>query len=88
MYGFFSSHASNSFALSCFLIFITWRKWKRVHAILFLYAVLVSYSRIYLGVHYPGDVITGMLFGVLLSYIFARLFYKYQLLIPFEKRKV
>lgn len=87
MYGFFSSHASNAFALSVFLIRITYKRWRVGHTLLLTYAILVSYSRIYLGVHYPGDVICGTLFGIILSYIFARIFFRYQLLIPFEKRK-
>ena len=50
--------------------------------ILLLWAVIVSYSRIYLGVHYPGDVLTGMLIGAVLGYL-ASLLHKY-LMIRFK----
>jgi undecaprenyl-diphosphatase len=85
-FGFFSSHASNSCALAIFLILVFRRKkinpdsdlqTKVVYAILMVYALLVSYSRIYLGTHYPGDVLTGMAFGTLLSFIFANIFFRY-----------
>jgi undecaprenyl-diphosphatase len=77
-FGFVSSHASNSFALSLFLIFISQGKLKVMHIALICYATLVSYSRIYLGVHYPGDVLGGMMLGLLLSFIFSRIYMRYQ----------
>jgi undecaprenyl-diphosphatase len=80
-YGFVSSHATNAFALLTFLFFalpknFNWLKW-----ILVFWAILVSYSRIYNGVHYPLDVIAaailGILLGLLLFKIYSRfLFYK------------
>jgi len=68
-FGFISSHASNSFALAVFLIGILGKRFKHFSALILVWAVLVSYSRIYLGVHYPGDVIVGGIFGCLLGYI-------------------
>ena len=47
-----------------------------------LWAIVVSYSRIYLGVHYPGDILTGMLIGAVFGYL-AALFHKY-LMIRFK----
>lgn len=68
-YGFISSHASNTFALAVFLSVLFRNKYFSLT--LLLWASVVSYSRIYLGVHYPGDVfgglITGSIIGVLLS---------------------
>jgi undecaprenyl-diphosphatase len=65
-YGFVSGHAANSFALATFISLLFRKKW--ITAGMVLWAVLVSYSRIYLGVHYPGDAICGALLGVLLGW--------------------
>ena len=63
-YGFVSSHAANMFALATY-IFLILRKHYRYFSIgLFFWAALISYSRIYLGVHYPADVFCGALLGV------------------------
>jgi len=60
-YGFISSHAANTFGLAVFLSLI-YR--DRVFAVsIIIWAIIVSYSRIYLGVHYPLDVICGALWG-------------------------
>lgn len=63
-YGFVSSHASNCFALASFLAFRYCRKVKALPYILLIWAALVAYSRPYLGVHYPGDIICGALVGL------------------------
>ena len=61
-YGFVSSHAANSFGLAMLTsLFFRNRKYT---IIVFFWAANVAYSRIYLGVHYPGDVISGAIVGV------------------------
>jgi undecaprenyl-diphosphatase len=71
-YGFVSGHASNSFALAVFLVLTLPKGYKPLKILLLAWASLVSYSRIYNGVHYPGDVIGGVLVGTLLAILFAR----------------
>lgn len=78
-YGFVSSHASNSFALVV-VIFILFRNHKiesRLPFFLLFWAIIVSYSRIYVGVHFPTDIIVGGLVGCLIPvalYPFITLF--------------
>ena len=64
-YGFVSSHAANTFSLFLFLSLLL--RSRLVAACLFLWACLSSYSRIYLGVHFPGDVVCGALLGTLVG---------------------
>ena len=73
-YGFVSSHATNSFALALFLTLVLPREYRPLKILLFCWALLVGYSRVYNGVHYPGDVLCGALLGCLLACIFAWLF--------------
>ena len=62
-YGFASSHAANTFATALFF-FLLFRDRYRWVWILFAWAVVMTYTRIYLGVHYPGDILVGMLVGL------------------------
>ena len=66
-YGFYSSHASNAFALAIFLIIEVSQERKYIIPIALLYAILVAYSRIYLGVHYPGDILMGVFMGTIIG---------------------
>ena len=62
-YGFVSSHAANSFALATYVALLIKKKW--LSWLLIIWAIVVSYSRIYLGVHYPADITGGAILGVL-----------------------
>jgi undecaprenyl-diphosphatase len=66
MYGFVSSHASNSFGIAVFTGLFLARRYYWI--IILAWAALVGYSRVYLGVHFPGDIIGGALLGSLLAY--------------------
>ncbi len=74
LYGFVSSHASNSFALAIFLVLTLPPAYNWLKHLMVGWAFLVAYSRIYNGVHYPGDVLGGILLGSLLAFLFSRLF--------------
>lgn len=67
-YGFYSAHASNSFSLAIFSSLLFNKRWYALFII--FWAFTVSYSRIYLGVHYPGDVLCGAIAGIVWGYIF------------------
>ncbi len=68
-YGFVSSHAANTFALTVLLSHFLKTRFRYFPVFIYSWAVLVCYSRIYLGVHYPGDVICGGLFGSIVATI-------------------
>jgi undecaprenyl-diphosphatase len=71
-FGFASSHAANTFGAATFF-FLSFRKTKPWIIVLFLWAAFVSYTRIYLGVHYPGDVIAGAFVGGICGWVSYRL---------------
>ena len=72
-YGFPSCHSANSFALATFISLLVRR--PRIVAFIFLWAIANSYTRLYLGVHYPGDLLAGALVGTFFGagcYMLAR----------------
>ena len=69
LYSFFSAHASNSFSLASFFFFVYYKIIQRKIILFFILASLVSYSRVYIGVHYPLDIITGSIFGFVSGFI-------------------
>jgi undecaprenyl-diphosphatase len=72
-FGFVSSHASNNFALLVFLIIFLGKKYKWLPPVLFVWVFLIIYSRVYLGVHYPGDILCGAIYGALIGYGVAKI---------------
>jgi undecaprenyl-diphosphatase len=73
-FGFFSGHASNTFSLSVFLVLINRKRISRLPLIMFSFAILVSYSRVYNGVHFAGDILCGALCGSALAWLFSRIY--------------
>lgn len=69
-YGFVSSHASNCFALlsTLFILFKMNKIENKLTLFLLIWAIIVSYSRIYVGVHYPTDILVGGLIGFLIPF--------------------
>ena len=76
LYGFISGHATNTFAVAVFFSLVF--KNPRTTAVLFSWSLLSSYSRIYLGLHYPGDILAGLVAGTLIALSF---YYIFQILI-------
>lgn len=72
-YGFFSGHASNTMAAAIFIGLTLKKQFKYLIYVLVFWAFLMGYSRIYIGVHYPLDVLLGMLFGLLTGILFYKL---------------
>jgi len=73
-YGFVSSHAANTFAVAAFLTCALRPKTPWAGWMLYGWAFISSYSRIYVGVHYPGDILAGALLGILIGLIIWKLY--------------
>jgi undecaprenyl-diphosphatase len=71
-YGFASSHAANTFGVALFATLALYRRWKSV-VLLFAWAAFVAYTRIYLGLHYPGDLIVGATVGLVCAFLTFKL---------------
>ena len=72
LYSFVSSHAANSFNIALLSLMLIKKKWYTISII--LWASIIGYSRIYLGVHYPGDVIFGSLLGAMIGWSVYKLY--------------
>jgi len=71
LYGFVSAHAANTFAIATFTSLVF--KNYRYTLFIFPWAILIAYTRIYLGVHYPGDILGGILLGIGLGTVIYKL---------------
>ncbi len=72
-FSFFSGHAINSMASTVF-VFLFFKKYYKYAGLLFLFPVIFAYSRIYLGLHFPADIVAGYIFGVVFGVLFYRLY--------------
>lgn len=72
MYGFVSSHAANAFNVAFISMLYIRKRWYSISII--IWALIVGYTRIYLGVHYPGDVICGSIYGAFVGWGVYRLY--------------
>ncbi|WP_309641902.1 phosphatase PAP2 family protein [Flavobacterium sp.] len=70
-FSFFSGHATNSMATTVF-VFMTFKKYYRYAFLVFVFPLIFAYSRIYLGLHFPLDIITGYVFGATFGFLFYK----------------
>lgn len=75
-YSFFSAHAANSMASTVFTFMILKKYYKHFY-LLFLFPLIFAYSRIYLGLHYPLDILTGFAFGATFGFICYKIYLKF-----------
>ena len=75
-FSFFSGHAANSMATTVFA-FMIMKKYYKFSYLLFLFPLIFAYSRIYLGLHFPSDIVTGYAFGATYGFICYKLYQKY-----------
>lgn len=73
-YGFFSAHASNSFSLAVFFGLLFKNKFRFIIYMTLFYASLISFSRIYLGVHFPLDIFFGGVYGIITGLVIFRIY--------------
>lgn len=86
-YGFISSHAANHFAIAVF--FARYFRRRNFSTFIYIWAIVISYSRIYLGVHYPGDILGGIIIGSIIGYLFRKLYkYLFMEIYVINKRKI
>ncbi len=77
-YSFPSTHATDHFAMAAFLILLFYKKWPWIALWATLWAGIICFAQVYVGVHYPIDVLGGALYGILIGSLFAFLFKKLQ----------
>ncbi len=70
-FSYFSGHAANSIASTTFIVLIL-RKYYKYAFLFFLFPLIFAYSRIYLGLHFPGDILSGYIFGICTGYLFSK----------------
>ncbi len=75
-FSFFSGHATNSMASTVLTFLILKRYYKNAY-LLFLFPLIFAYSRIYLGLHFPTDILTGYTFGAIAGFICFKIYTKY-----------
>jgi undecaprenyl-diphosphatase len=77
-FSFTSSHAANHFSLAMFVLMTLQPLFKKYTYLFFVWAGIISYAQIYVGVHYPLDILAGTLIGLIMGYTGARLYLKWQ----------
>ncbi len=74
-FGYFSAHAANVIAVATFFSIVLKCTIKFISLFLFIWALAIAYSRIYIGVHFPLDVFSGIGVGLIFGWIFSKLYF-------------
>lgn len=77
-YSYPSSHATNHFALGLYLLCIFYKRWKHIIWLSLGWAASISFAQIYVGVHYPGDILAGAVLGTIIGLFTANVFLYFQ----------
>lgn len=75
-YSYFSAHAANAMAVAGFFSLVLKNKLPKLPVLLMIWATVVAYSRVYLAVHFPADIITGLFFGAMYAFLVFFIFKK------------
>lgn len=75
-FSFFSGHATNSMASTVFMVMVLRKYYKHAYLV-FLFPLIFAYSRIYLGLHFPTDILTGYVFGATMGFVCYKLYEKF-----------
>jgi len=77
-FSFTSSHAANHFGIAMFIFMSLQPLFKKARFLFLVWAGIISYAQVYVGVHYPMDVIAGALIGILAGWMFAKIYKKWE----------
>lgn len=77
-YSFPSSHAANHFAVATFLSMTLGQFYRKIRLPFYLWAASIALGQVYVGVHYPLDIFCGAIFGIILAYIIAKLYLRWE----------
>lgn len=83
-YGFFSAHAANTFSIALFFSLLI--RHRLFVVAMMAYSLINCYTRLYLGVHYPGDITVGLIWGALVGYTVYRLHRRYATPVSYDER--
>lgn len=76
-YSFTSNHAANHFAVATFLVLTLGQKFRKIRPWLWVWASIIAFSQVYVGVHFPLDIFVGGILGILIGKFWSLLFDKY-----------
>ncbi len=83
-YGFFSAHASNTFSLAIFFSLLMRQRLLTIGLV--SWSLVNCWTRMYLGVHYPGDITVGLIWGALMGYLVYRIYLRFTKPAQYERR--